>query len=138
MAEDELGGLQTATTAKAPAAKKAASVNGRAYKAVAHPESREIEMRGQRYKLRESIGAVNMMDLALTGDDDTSDVEKVKILLDFIDSTVVADQAKDFRKALRKSDPPIEMEELQTVIESLIEVISGRPTEPPQPSSDGR
>lgn len=127
-AEDPAGELVTAKSATPKSTETSLSVNTEGFEAL-KPVPLEFTVRGRTWHLRQ-LPAVVMLDLALLGDDRATDLQGARAIHDFLESAIVKSDAAEWAKFLRDSDPVIELEELTTMIQEILEVLTGRPTTP--------
>lgn len=84
----------------------------------------------EKFRMRSTIAAAVLLDLAVVGDKGTPQVDQLRAMRMFLDEAVEPEDQPPLHQKLRRSEPPIEFEELGEIIEKMVEKISARPTAP--------
>ena len=99
-----------------------------AAEAAATPEA--ITVRGEQFRLAPKIPAIVILRLAAVSDSKVSPAKQMAALDLFLERAIHVDDRDRFEVLLVDADPPIDFDELNSVVETVTEVISARPTEP--------
>jgi hypothetical protein len=89
-----------------------------------------IEIRGEQFRLAAKIPAIVVLRLAAVSDGKVSPSKQMAALDLFLERAIHADDRERFEEMLLDAEPPIDFDELNTVVETVTEVISARPTVP--------
>jgi hypothetical protein len=152
----ELAGIQGAVAGVAPPPTSAAvEVAG---KVIADP--RTIELKGKRFRVADSVGLMPLLKFSAFSDVDVQDPRALGALYAMLKDCIhpgnkgcgeCTDCKEGSNRACPEFDPgdwhafedwacesKAEAEHLMDVVTKTIEIVSGRPTQPPSPSARGR
>lgn len=122
---------QTDATA-APVPAEAASVPTAAYealKAEANGAERTFQVRETTFRVVPELPGIVLLDLGVAADPAATPAEQLRAVREFLKAAIVADDQPAFDRLLRTANPIIPIEELNKIVEGLIEMVGGRPTE---------
>lgn len=88
-----------------------------------------IEVRENKYKTAEKIPGIVLLDLGVASDPSATQGEQLRAMRQFIHAAIDPEEVAKFEHFLRTANPIIDMEELNTVVEKLMAVVTARPTE---------
>ena len=92
--------------------------------------SETIKVRDEQFTLAAKIPAIVMMRLASVSDGKSSPAKQMQAIEGFLERVIDADGRDQFMTLLEEADPPIDFEEMNSIIEQATEIIGARPTEP--------
>lgn len=103
----------------------------KAMKAETGPDSRlyEVPGRDRSFRVVDNLPGIVILDLGLAADPSATQTEQLRALREFIKCAIHPDDQAAFEVFLRNARPTIYIEELNQIVEGLLAVIGGRPTE---------
>lgn len=87
-----------------------------------------IEVRGKEFATVRELPAATVLDLGALDDPTIGQGERSSILRSVLVEIIHPSQRSEWRMFLRRTEPPIDMEELSGAIRAALEKIFGRPT----------
>jgi hypothetical protein len=126
----ELAAIQGVVAGVAPPEPDAGAVSGTAVAA------RTITLNGKKFRIADKVGLMPLLKFSAFSDMTTSDSRALGAMYAMLRDCIHADDWRAFED--HATDSKADAEELLDVISTAIELISGRPTEPPAASSAGR
>ena len=104
------------------------------YKALKAEESaaeQAVDVRDQKFRVAAQLPGIILLDLGLASDPSATQGEQLRAMRQFLHAAIHPEDVGIFEHFLRTAQPVIEMEELNVVVEKLITMVAGRPTESP-------
>jgi hypothetical protein len=93
-------------------------------------QPRMIPVRDREFRVADQLPGIVLLDLGLASDPNATQGEQLRALRQFLHAAIHEDDVEAFEVFLRTARPVIEMEELNKVVEKLVEMTAGNPTEP--------
>jgi hypothetical protein len=100
-----------------------------ALKAEEAGEGGSIEVRDQSFRTVANLPGIVLLDLGVASDPSATTGEQLRAMRQFIHAAIHPEDVAKFEHLLRTANPIIDMDELNTYVEKLMEVITARPTE---------
>lgn len=91
---------------------------------------KRVKVRDRVFRVHDEVSGMLMLDLSLMSDRKTKDSEKVRILRNFLDGAIHVDDVDDFNDLLRYTQPVIDVNELMDIVQDVVVLVAGSPTEP--------
>jgi hypothetical protein len=132
-ADAELAAVQLAVAAADPDTAmdgEPATLNGKAQGA------RTITLNGKKFRIAKSVGLMPMLKFSAYADMETQDPRALGAMYAMLRDVIDPADWRDFED--HAVDSKADADELLDVITKAMQLIAGRPTEPPVPSSPGR
>lgn len=126
------------STAAAPAPEGASEdqaqpgvLNPEGYEALKNEaeESATVEVRDQTFKVVANLPGIVLLDLGVASDPSATQGEQLRALREFLKAAIDSSDQGRFENFLRTAQPTIYIDELNEIVEKLLGVIGGRPTE---------
>jgi hypothetical protein len=116
---------------------EAGELNPEAYKALKDEEAATVdgeelatvEVRDQTFKVVANLPGIVLLDLGVASDPSATQGEQLRALREFLKAAIAPDDLGRFEHHLRTAQPTIYIDELNKIVEKLLAVIGGRPTE---------
>jgi len=89
----------------------------------------EVEIRDQTFKVVANLPGIVLLDLGVASDPSATQGEQLRALREFLKSAIAPEDLGRFEHFLRTAQPTIYIDELNKIVEKLLAVIGGRPTE---------
>lgn len=89
----------------------------------------EVEIRDQTFRVVANLPGIVLLDLGVASDPSATQGEQLRALREFLKSAIVPEDLGRFEHFLRTAQPTIYIDELNKIVEKLLAVIGGRPTE---------
>lgn len=131
-ADAELAAIQGQVAAAAPdsSAGNPPELDGKAV------TGRVIVLKGKKFRVRKKVGLMPMLKFSAYADMETQDPRALGAMYMMLRDCIVPEDWRAFED--HAVDSQADADELLDVITQAMQIISGRPTEPPVPSSRGR
>lgn len=100
-----------------------------AMKAEADDGTTEVEVRDQTFKVVANLPGIVLLDLGVASDPSATQGEQLRALREFLKAAIAPADIGRFEHFLRTAQPTIYIDELNKIVETLLAVIGGRPTE---------
>ncbi len=97
---------------------------------------RVVVLKGKKFRVRKKVGLMPMLKFSAYADVETQDPRALGAMYMMLKDCIVPDEWRAFED--HATDSQADADELLDVITQAMQIIAGRPTEPPVPSSDGR
>lgn len=97
-------------------------------------EGRHIPVRDREFRIADQLPGIILLDLGLASDPAATQGEQLRAMRQFLVAAIHEDDSASFEVYLRTARPVIEIDELNSIIEKLVEEVAGRPTESPSTS----
>lgn len=127
----ELAAIQGQVAAAAPdSAMEPAELNGKAV------PGRTVTLKGRKFRIAKKVGLMPMLKFSAYADMDTQDPRALGAMYAMLKDVIDKEEWRAFED--HAVDSKADADELLDVIGTAMQLIAGRPTEPPAPSSRGR
>lgn len=100
-----------------------------ALKAESEGTERTIPIRDQTFRVVAELPGIVLLDLGVAADPAATPAEQLRAVREFLKAAIVPDDQAAFERFLRTAQPIIKIDELNGIVEKMIEMVGGRPTE---------
>lgn len=121
-----------AAPAPAPQAEAAPPLGTEGYEALKAESAgteRTFPVRDQNFRVVPELPGIVLLDLGVAADPSATPAEQLRAVREFLNAAIVEEDRPAFERLLRTAQPIIKIDELNKVVEGLIEMVGGRPTE---------
>jgi len=100
-----------------------------ALKAEADGTERTFPVRDQTFHVVAELPGIVLLDLGVAADPAATPAEQLRAVREFLNAAITPEDQPAFERLLRTAAPIIKIDELNKIVEGLIEMVGGRPTE---------